>query len=175
MAVGWEGVINHTEWALPMKYLPKYFSWRFNPDQDGPPEPNWAKPRPEIRAANKEDPEATLDSPGSSNDGKGQFSSAPENHTLTQNNDKSNTIINTDQSTTSTAPNSTATNVLGSDAHAQHQGHPMNATEQRVPGTSPTVMGGGQNDTYKSTTVQPAETNSMTSEPLNYLRTLKQT
>lgn len=55
MADGWEGVINTTEWAVyvfdgvfvliavvilnvynPMQYLPKRFSWKFNPERDGP-------------------------------------------------------------------------------------------------------------------------------------------
>lgn len=53
MGVGWDGVINHTEWALyvfdgvlvflsivtlnvvnPMQYLPKNFSWKYNPDRE---------------------------------------------------------------------------------------------------------------------------------------------
>lgn len=55
MAYGWDGVINTTEWAVyvfdgafvliavvilnvynPMQYLPKRFSWKFNPERDGP-------------------------------------------------------------------------------------------------------------------------------------------
>ncbi|WFC94370.1 hypothetical protein MBRA1_001000 [Malassezia brasiliensis] len=55
MAYGWDGAINTTEWAVyvfdgafvliavvilnvynPMQYLPKNFSWKFNPERDGP-------------------------------------------------------------------------------------------------------------------------------------------
>ena len=53
MGVGFDGVINHTEWCLyvfdgafvfvavaimnvvnPMQYLPKDFSWKYNPDRE---------------------------------------------------------------------------------------------------------------------------------------------
>lgn len=53
MGVGWNGVINRTEWCLyvfdgafvfvavaimnvvnPMQYLPKDFSWKYNPDRE---------------------------------------------------------------------------------------------------------------------------------------------